>query len=91
MAAYSEAVHEYQEILADYNKRLKLYSDSLDSALTGDGFDVFTITKAQNGIRMMLTYQWKKDERDRDSSPAYFNLEMVDLPRTKSFTDCQQG
>ena len=75
MAAYSEAVHEYQEILADYNKKLKLYSDSLDSALTGDGFDVFTITKAQNGIRMMLTYQWKKDERDRDSSPAYFNLE----------------
>lgn len=91
MAAYSEAVEEYQEILADYKKKLSLYNDSLDSAVTGDGFDVFSINKAHNGNRMVITYWCKKADGNRDSSPSYFNLESGKLTAYKDFYGLATG
>lgn len=91
MAAYSEAVDEYDDMVAEYEKKSDLYNDSLALAVTGDAFDVFSIEKAHRGDYLMITYRWQKQDGHQDSAPAYFNLESGRLTAYKDLYGLATG
>lgn len=76
-----------------YNVEMKCYKDSLNECMTGDQFDMFSAIKTNGGNYMLISFRWVKvpGERDRDTSPSYFNLNDGSFTVKKDFYGLGSG